>query len=104
MQILKKDLKSNNIIVRPESPTDLYILSNIIHIGDQVITKTHRRIRRAGTDGRSGDESKRIAMTIGINVEDFAFHDSFDNTRLRVKGKIYLAEKKVEQARKGRKT
>jgi len=89
VHVVKIDLKNNKVIVRPDSPTDLYILSNIISPSDQVIAKSTRRVRRAGSEGRSGDESQRITMVIGIQVEDWAFQDSTISNRLRVKGKIF---------------
>ncbi|UCG89681.1 MAG: mRNA surveillance protein pelota [Candidatus Heimdallarchaeota archaeon] len=89
MRILKTDMKNRRVVVRPETPTDLYILSNVINIGDQIITKTSRRVRRSGSEGRSGDESQRITMVIGVVTEDFAFQDSSVSNRLRVKGKIF---------------
>ena len=89
MRILKTDLRTNQIVVRPESPTDLYILSTIIVNGDRVIAKTSRRIRRTGSEGRSGDESQRITMIIGIEVEGQVFQESVVSNRLRIKGKIY---------------
>ena len=89
MRILKTNMKTNRVVVRPESVTDLYILSNIIAIGDRIITKTSRRIRRSGSEGRSGEDSQRISMVIGIETEDFAFQDSSVSNRLRVKGKIF---------------
>ncbi|MFX1514666.1 MAG: hypothetical protein ACFFC6_00005, partial [Promethearchaeota archaeon] len=89
MRILKTNMKTNRVVVRPESITDLYILSNIIAIGDRIITKTSRRVRRSGSEGRSGDDSQRISMVIGIETEDFAFQDSSVSNRLRVKGKIF---------------
>ena len=82
-------MKNNQVVVRPESATDLYVLSNVISIGDRVITKTSRRVRRSGSEGRSGDDSQRITMVIGIEAEDFAFQDSSVSNRLRVKGKIF---------------
>ena len=89
MRVLKTDMKNNQVIVRPESATDLYVLSNVISIGDRVITKTSRRVRRSGSEGRSGDDSQRITMVIGVEAEDFAFQDSSVSNRLRVKGKIF---------------
>ena len=89
MRILTIDLKNNRIVIRPESSTDLYILSTIVINGDRVIAKTSRRIRRAGSEGRSGDESQRITMTIGIEVEGQIFQESLGSNRLRIKGKIY---------------
>jgi protein pelota len=89
MRVLKTNMKNNQVVVRPESATDLYVLSNIISIGDRVITKTSRRVRRSGSEGRSGDDSQRITMVIGVETEDFAFQDSSVSNRLRVKGKIF---------------
>ena len=89
LRILKTDLRTNQIVVRPESPTDLYILSTIIVNGDRVIAKTSRRVRRTGSEGRSGDESQRITMVIGIEVEDQVFQESVVSNRLRIKGKIF---------------
>ncbi|MFX0014669.1 MAG: mRNA surveillance protein pelota [Promethearchaeota archaeon] len=89
MRILKIDMKNGKVVVRPENATDLYVLSNIISIGDRVISKSSRRVRRSGSEGRSGDDSQRITMVIGIEAEDFAFQDSSISNRLRVKGKIF---------------
>ncbi|WP_455142944.1 mRNA surveillance protein pelota [Candidatus Hodarchaeum mangrovi] len=89
MHVVKIDLKNSKVVVRPDSPTDLYVLSNIISPNDQVIAKSSRRVRRAGSEGRSGDESQRITMVIGIQAEDWAFQDSTISNRLRVKGKIF---------------
>lgn len=89
MRVLKRDMRNNKVVLRPETPTDLYILSTVIHNGDHIISKTSRRVRRSGSEGRSGDESQRITMVIGIEVEGFAFQDSSVSNRLRVKGKIF---------------
>ena len=89
MRIIKSDLRTNQVIIRAETPTDLYILSTIIVNGDRVIAKTSRRIRRAGTEGRSGEESQRITMIIGIDVEGQIFQESVASNRLRIKGKIF---------------
>ena len=89
MRVLKTDMKNQRVVLRPETPTDLYVLSNVISIGDHIIAKTSRRVRRSGVEGRSGDESQRITMVIGVEVEDYAFQDSSVSNRLRVKGKIF---------------
>jgi len=89
MRILKTDLKNNRIVLRPETPTDIYVLSNLITVGDRLIAKTSRRIRRIGSEGRTGDDSQRVTMVIGIEVEDHSFQDSSVSNRLRVKGKIF---------------
>ncbi len=89
MRIIKSDLRTNQVIIRAETPTDLYILSTIIVNGDRVIAKTSRRIRRSGTEGRSGEESQRITMIIGIDVEGQTFQESVASNRLRIKGRIF---------------
>jgi len=89
LRIIKSDLRTNQVIIRVETPTDLYILSTIIVNGDRVIAKTSRRIRRSGVEGRSGDESQRITMIIGIDVEGQNFQESVASNRLRIKGKIF---------------
>lgn len=89
MRVLKIDMKNKKVVLRPENPTDLYVLSNVISIGDHIIAKTSRRVRRSGSEGRSGDESQRITIVIGVEVEDYAFQDSSVSNRLRVKGKIF---------------
>ncbi|PWI49727.1 mRNA surveillance protein pelota [Candidatus Heimdallarchaeota archaeon B3_Heim] len=89
MRIIKSDLRTNQVIIRAESPTDLYILSTIIVNGDKVIAKTSRRIRRTGSESRSGDESQRITMIIGIEVEGQNFQESVASNRLRIKGTIF---------------
>jgi protein pelota len=89
LRILKIDLRNNQLVIRPDTSTDLYILSTIIIDGDRIIGKTSRRIRRSGSEGRSGDESQRITMTIGIDVEGQVFQESLVGNRLRVKGKIF---------------
>ncbi len=89
LRILKTDPRNNRIVIRADSLTDLYILSTIIMNGDKVIAKTSRRIRRSGSEGRSGDESQRITMMIGVEVEGQIFQESVASNRLRIKGKIF---------------
>jgi protein pelota len=89
LRILKTDPRNNQIVIRADSLTDLYILSTIIVNGDRVIAKTSRRIRRSGSEGRSGDESQRITMIIGIEVEGQIFQESVASNRLRIKGRIF---------------
>lgn len=89
LRILKIDQRNNRLVVRADSLTDLFILSTIIVNGDRVIAKTSRRIRRSGSEGRSGDESQRITMIIGIDVEGQIFQESVASNRLRIKGRIF---------------
>lgn len=91
MKEFKRDLKNGQLVIRPETTTDLYVLMNIIQNNDKIISKSSRRIKRSSDDSgsRSGESSERITMTIGIVVEDFKFQDSVLTDRLRIKGRIY---------------
>ena len=62
MRILKRDLKHGVLELVPENPTDLYVLSNLLDENDQVHAKTSRRVRRSGSESRSGEKSHGLLM------------------------------------------
>ena len=76
------------IEIIPENPTDLYILSNILDENDQVSAKTSRRVRRSGSESRSGEKSDRVTVYLGISLIDRSFHEYSFQSRLRLKGTI----------------
>ncbi len=86
MKILTSDKKKNLMKVQVESINDLWVLYNTIQADDQVEGKTTRRVVV-----REGDKGERKAMRLGITVESVEFHEAarLDESRLRVKGKIY---------------
>ena len=85
MKILKKDYKHGFVELIPENVGDLYAIYRILKAGNDVRASTSRRIRRKDDDSRP-DSGERVKMTLGIEVEEFAFHGFGDN--LRIKGKV----------------
>ena len=81
MKILEIDKKYREVIVKPENLNDLWTLYNIICEGDEVSTRTQRRVVL-----KEGSKGERKTMTLKLKVESVSFHE-FSN-RLRVKGKI----------------
>jgi protein pelota len=92
MQILRKDIKHNTIMVVPEFFDDYWVLYNVIHKGDHVYAKTTRELRLVDRYDRL-ERGKRISVFLGITVEKI-FWDRYLN-RLRVHGIIHEAPKKV---------
>jgi len=88
MQIIRKALNRNLLIVRPETINDIYILSLIITPGDLVYSITTRRIRRKGVQGRSGEEGERKTLGLWLRVESVEFTEAQGKGILYLKGNI----------------
>ncbi|MFX1250963.1 MAG: mRNA surveillance protein pelota [Promethearchaeota archaeon] len=88
MKILSRNDKEATIRLQAESLTDLYILDNIIEIGDKAFAYTSRRIRKEGAEKRSGDKGERIPLFLGVLVNDHGFSESVAQSQLRIKGTI----------------
>ncbi|MHA1732030.1 MAG: mRNA surveillance protein pelota [Promethearchaeota archaeon] len=86
MKILASDKKKNLVRVQLENLNDLWVLYNTLQPGDQLEGKTTRRVVV-----REGDKGERKPMHLGITVESVEFHEAsrLEESRLRVKGKIY---------------
>ncbi len=84
MQILKKDMKSEEIRIKTETPDDLWHLEKLIEPGDMVTGKTFRKttIKRGSQIG----EGDREALTLSIEVEKISYHK--DTHTLRLTGPI----------------
>ena len=93
MRILSKNLKTGKVVVRPETPTDLYIISSIIFEEDQVIGRTSRRVHKGSSEGekKSGDKGERVSMTLSLSVAAIDYQD----TRLRIRGRIVQGPEKL---------
>ncbi|MCK4739984.1 MAG: mRNA surveillance protein pelota [Candidatus Thorarchaeota archaeon] len=85
MKVLKRILKEGKIKLKVETLDDLWHLYNVVGPGDQVISRTMRRVRVGDESGRK-QESVRKPMTLKISVEDVSFH-SFSN-RVRILGTV----------------
>ena len=88
MKINKQDLKHNTVLITPENLTDLYLISQVIEVNDQVYGQTTRRVRTPGKESREGDKGERVKVYLGIQVLEVDFQDSEVDQRLRIKGRI----------------
>lgn len=61
MKIIKKDLKKQEVTLKPESLDDIWILSQIIEVGDIIKGKTERKIK-------IGEEADRNAKVVRKQV------------------------------------
>ncbi len=83
MKIIARKPNKNLIVLSIETLDDLWVLFNVLAVGDQVEGKTSRRI--IVTD-REDDKGERRMVYLKITVDHIEFHE-FAN-RLRAKGKI----------------
>lgn len=91
MKIIKKDLRHNKLVVKPETEDDLWLLEKIIQPGDSVSGKTVRSIVVERGDKREKVKKKIFAK---IAVEKVEFTDGI----LRAGGKIVEASEGVPHA------
>lgn len=74
MKILKQDKKEGIIEVFPETLDDLWHLSHIVEAGDNVSSKTTRRIQDNTGDKLRSDRGVKKTFFLGIDVESVSFH------------------------------
>lgn len=79
MHLIEKDLKKGYIKIIPETTDDLWILYNVVSIGDIVIAKTTREVKFD-----KGGRSRRVPMVLAVKVTHLEFQH-FTN-RLRIRG------------------
>ncbi|MBS3142097.1 mRNA surveillance protein pelota [Candidatus Woesearchaeota archaeon] len=72
MKIVHKDLRHGAMKLVPESPEDLWVLSTIIHQGDDVRARTLRKVKSTGSEERAKDSAK-IPMMLTLTVEKVEF-------------------------------
>ena len=80
MKVVATDLRRGIVRVRVETVDDLWVLKNIIKIGDVVVGRTLRDVKI------EGEGKRRLPMTLAIKVKKVYFQ-SF-SSRLRVHGTI----------------
>ncbi len=81
LKILEKDLKKGIVKLVPENQDDLWILYSIIKPGDIVKAQTTREIK-----GEHGGGSRRIPMTLAVQVKTLEFQPFTE--RLRIRGVV----------------
>ncbi|MFX0102713.1 MAG: mRNA surveillance protein pelota [Candidatus Hodarchaeota archaeon] len=83
MKIIARKLNKGLIVLQTEMLDDLWVLYNLISIGDYIEGKTSRRVVHKNSDDSKGE---RKLIFLKVLIEDIEFHE-FSN-RLRLKGKI----------------
>lgn len=81
LRILKKDLRHNTVVLVPENPDDLWLISEIVGKGDIVGGKTLRSIKIERGDTHT---SVRKSIFVRVSVEKVDFEES----QLRASGRI----------------
>jgi len=74
MKIIKQDTKEGIIEVIPQTLDDLWHLSHIVEVKDNVSSKTTRRIQDNTGDKLRNDRGVKKTFYLGIDVENVAFH------------------------------
>ena len=74
MKIIKQDTKEGIVEVVPETLDDLWHLSHIAEVGDNVSSKTTRRIQDNTGDKLRSDRGVKKTFYLGIDVENISFH------------------------------
>lgn len=74
MKILNEDRKEGIVKVFPETLDDLWHLSHIVKQGDNVSSKTTRRIQDNTGDKLRSDRGVKKTFFLGIDVENVGFH------------------------------
>lgn len=83
MKIVARKLNKGLIVLQTETLDDLWVLYNLISVGDYIDGKTSRRVVHKDSADSKGE---RKLIYLKIKIENIEFHE-FAN-RLRVKGKI----------------
>ena len=74
MKIVKQDTNECVIEVIPETLDDLWHLSHIVEVKDNVSSKTTRRIQDNTGDKLRSDRGVKKTFYLGIDVESISFH------------------------------
>ncbi|MEM4282231.1 MAG: mRNA surveillance protein pelota [Candidatus Woesearchaeota archaeon] len=83
MKILKQDLKHGEITVRVETADDLWLLGQIVYVGDVVRGKTVRKIKFGDTETKVVSEKKVVFLALSAEKVEWN-----PETGLRVSGRV----------------
>jgi len=83
LRIVQKDLKHGSIKIVTNSLDDLWALYNVLEKGDLVHARTTREVK---TDGIGRPSSKRLSVSMWLQVEKVHFDSEM--SRLRIHGKV----------------
>ena len=93
MKIIDADLKRGKILLLPENLDDLWILYNVLSVGDFVYAKTTRERKGGGLRPKKGE---RVSVTLGLEVKKVHWDRMLN--RLRVLGVIREAPEDLEES------
>lgn len=74
MKIINENEKEGIVEVVPETLDDLWHLSHIIEVGDNVSSKTTRRIRDPSGDKVKNDSGVKKTFYLALDIENISFH------------------------------
>nr|MCK4929714.1 mRNA surveillance protein pelota [Nanoarchaeota archaeon] len=81
MQIIKKNLKHGEVIVKINNPEDLWFLNQVIDVDDTVKGRTERKLKIGKEDERK-QSIVRKTLFLELKVEKTEFHKYSDNLRI----------------------
>jgi protein pelota len=91
MKLLKKDMKHCIVSLIPQSPDDLWYLSQIIGVKDTITSRTERKIKIGSDDSRSESFKKTVKLSIAVERIEYS------GTSLRLSGKITEGQEDIPQ-------
>jgi protein pelota len=80
MKVLKSDLRRGVVVVRVEDEDDLWVLKNVVKVGDVVVANTLRDVKV------DGEGKRRLPMKLAVKVKNIYFQPF--SSRLRIHGVI----------------
>jgi protein pelota len=81
MQIIRKNLKQGEVVVKINNPEDLWFLNQVIEVDDLIKGKTERKIKIGKEDERKQTVVKKTIF-LEIKTEKKEFHKYSDNLRI----------------------
>jgi protein pelota len=75
MKVLKKQISAKDgsgiVVLRPETPEDLWHCYNLLQTGDMIRTTTLRKVVKESSTGSTSSQKKRMNLTIQVQKVDF---------------------------------
>jgi protein pelota len=75
MKVLKKQISAKDgsglVLLRPETPEDLWHAYNLLQVGDLVRCTTLRKVIKESNTGSTSSSKKRMSLTINLQKIDF---------------------------------
>jgi protein pelota len=75
MKLLKKQISAKDgsgmVLLRPDTPEDLWHAYNLLQVGDLIRCSTHRKIIKETSTGSISSNKKRLMLTVALQKIDF---------------------------------